>query len=162
MVDGELPAPKPGVIPGHEIVGRVVETGPGVAGFASGDRVGVPWLGHVCGTCRFCREGHYGQCTNGGGWALGHTIDGVQAEYARVPFGDLSLYPIPLGVSYEAALRASPGVEMPVAVAVVRETAAGERRVAATPEIAKKIKARGADVVIERGAGQTAYFPDAG
>jgi NAD(P) transhydrogenase subunit alpha len=50
---------------------------------------------------------------------------------------------------------------MPVAVAVVRETAAGERRVAATPEIAKKIKARGADVVIERGAGESAYFPDA-
>jgi NAD(P) transhydrogenase subunit alpha len=50
---------------------------------------------------------------------------------------------------------------MPVAVAVVRETAAGERRVAATPEVAKKIKARGADVVIERGAGESAYFPDA-
>jgi NAD(P) transhydrogenase subunit alpha len=50
---------------------------------------------------------------------------------------------------------------MPVAVAVVREAAAGERRVAATPEIAKKIKARGADVVIERGAGESAYFPDA-
>ncbi|HEX5124684.1 MAG TPA: NAD(P)(+) transhydrogenase (Re/Si-specific) subunit alpha, partial [Rhodanobacteraceae bacterium] len=50
---------------------------------------------------------------------------------------------------------------MPAAVAVVRETAAGERRVAVTPEVAKKLKARGADVVLERGAGESAYFPDA-
>jgi len=57
-----------------------------------------------CGTCRFCREGHYGQCVGGGGWALGHTIDGVQAEYARVPFADMSLHRLPQGVSDEAAV----------------------------------------------------------
>ena len=63
-----------------------------------GDRVLVSCIAG-CGTCRFCREGHYGQCLGGGGWALGHTIDGVQAEYARVPFADLSLHPLPQGVT---------------------------------------------------------------
>ena len=63
-------------------------------GAAPGDHVLVSCISG-CGTCRFCREGHYGQCLGGGGWALGHTIDGVQAEYARVPFADMSLYRCP-------------------------------------------------------------------
>ncbi len=56
-----------------------------------------------CGACRFCREGRYGQCLGGGGWILGHLIDGTQAEYVRVPFADTSTYPAPAGVSDEAA-----------------------------------------------------------
>ena len=58
----------------------------------------------ACGRCRYCREGAYGQCLGGGGWILGHPIDGVQAEYARIPFADLSTYPLPPAVSDEAAV----------------------------------------------------------
>jgi alcohol dehydrogenase len=52
----------------------------------------------ACGRCRYCREGAYGQCLGGGGWILGHTVDGVQAEYARIPFADTSTYPLPEAV----------------------------------------------------------------
>ncbi|HEU0198591.1 MAG TPA: zinc-dependent alcohol dehydrogenase family protein [Nevskiaceae bacterium] len=62
VVDGELPAVRPPVIPGHEIVGRVEALGPGVAGDLLGRRVGVPWLGHVCGTCRYCLAGAENLC----------------------------------------------------------------------------------------------------
>ena len=48
-----------------------------------------------CGRCRFCREGHYGLCTGGGGWIFGHLIDGLQAEFARVPFADTSVHKVP-------------------------------------------------------------------
>jgi alcohol dehydrogenase len=58
----------------------------------------------ACGSCRYCREGAYGQCLGGGGWILGHRIDGVQAEYARIPFADTSTYLLPPSVSDEAAL----------------------------------------------------------
>ena len=56
-----------------------------------GDRVLVSCI-TACGRCRFCREGRYGLCTGGGGWILGHLIDGTQAEYVRVPFADTSTY----------------------------------------------------------------------
>ena len=79
VVDGELPAPKPCVIPGHEIVGRVVATGAGVERFVVGDRVGVPWLGQACGTCRFCRSGRENLC--GAARFTGYQIDGGYAEY---------------------------------------------------------------------------------
>jgi alcohol dehydrogenase len=58
----------------------------------------------VCGTCRFCREGHSGQCLGGGGWILGYKIDGTQAEYVRVPFTDNSTYPLPDGAADEDIL----------------------------------------------------------
>lgn len=57
-----------------------------------------------CGTCESCREGAYGQCTGGGGWVLGHRIDGVQAELVRVPFADTSLHLLPEKVTDEDAL----------------------------------------------------------
>ena len=57
-----------------------------------------------CGRCRFCKEGHYGLCIGGGGWILGHTIDGVQAEFARIPFADTSLYKVPAELSDEQVL----------------------------------------------------------
>src|SRR5689334_7415593 len=68
--------------------------------------------------------------------------------------------PYPRGSARIAGIRVIPGGDMPVAVAVVRESAAGERRVAVTPETAKKLKARGAAVVLERGAGASAFFAD--
>src|SRR5271157_1566947 len=57
VVDGELPDPKLPIVPGHEIVGRIAAIGSGVAGFAAGDRVGVPWLGFTCGVCAYCSAG---------------------------------------------------------------------------------------------------------
>ncbi len=58
----------------------------------------------ACGTCRYCRDGSYGQCLGGGGWILGHKIDGTQAEYVRVPFADNSTHAVPDGVSDEQIL----------------------------------------------------------
>jgi alcohol dehydrogenase len=68
-----------------------------------GDRVLVSCVS-ACGHCRFCRQARYGQCLGGGGWILGNTIDGTQAEVVRVPFADTSTYPAPAGVSDEALL----------------------------------------------------------
>ena len=67
---------------------------------AVGDRVLVSCI-TSCGSCRYCREGSYGQCLGGGGWILGHLIDGTQAEYVRVPFADNSTYKVPDGVTDE-------------------------------------------------------------
>lgn len=64
VVDGELPDPTLPIVPGHEAIGRVVELGSGVTQFQIGDRVGVPWLGHTCGTCDFCRRGEENLCPN--------------------------------------------------------------------------------------------------
>ena len=81
VVDGELPHPKLPIVPGHEIVGRVAALGSGVTGFTIGQRVGVPWLGHTCGVCAFCRSGRENLCdaplftgyTRDGGYAS-HTV----------------------------------------------------------------------------------------
>src|SRR5688572_24705112 len=62
VIDGELPNPKLPLIPGHEIIGRIVELGAGVDGFALGERVGIPWLGWTCGECQFCRTGRENLC----------------------------------------------------------------------------------------------------
>ena len=80
LVDGDLPDPKVPVIPGHEIVGRVVAQGEGVASPALGARVGVPWLGRTCGQCSYCRSGHENLCA--GARFTGYQIDGGYAEYA--------------------------------------------------------------------------------
>jgi propanol-preferring alcohol dehydrogenase len=76
-VDGDLAHPKRPLIPGHEIVGTVAALGAGVTGFAPGDRVGVPWLGHTCGHCRFCADGRENLCDAPG--FTGYTIDGGYA-----------------------------------------------------------------------------------
>ncbi len=99
---GDVPV-APGRILGHEAVGTVDEVGEGVRRLRPGDRVLVSCIS-ACGTCRFCREGRYGQCLGGGGWVLGHTIDGTQADYVRVPFADTSTYQVPDGVSDEEIL----------------------------------------------------------
>ncbi|MFC7530075.1 zinc-dependent alcohol dehydrogenase family protein [Actinoplanes sp. GCM10030250] len=103
ILAGDVPEVTPGRILGHEAVGTVVGLGSAVTGLAVGDRVLASCIS-ACGTCRFCREGAYGQCRAGGGWILGHTIDGVQSEYARIPFADLSTYRLPQQVSNEAAV----------------------------------------------------------
>jgi propanol-preferring alcohol dehydrogenase len=80
VIDGDLADPKPHVIPGHEIIGRVIATGAGVDGFKIGDRVGVPWLGATCGRCEFCRSGRENLCNRPR--FTGYTLDGGYAQYA--------------------------------------------------------------------------------
>jgi alcohol dehydrogenase len=103
ILGGDVPAVQPGRVLGHEAVGTVVEVGSGVGSLGIGDRVLASCIS-ACGVCRYCREGAYGQCRGGGGWILGHLVDGVQAEYARIPFADLSTYKLPSQVSNEAAV----------------------------------------------------------
>jgi alcohol dehydrogenase len=103
ILQGDVAAVTDGRILGHEAVGTVVEVGAGVRRLRPGDRVLVSCIS-ACGTCRFCREGHYGQCLSGGGWILGHKINGTQADYVRVPFADNSAYPVPGGVPDEEIL----------------------------------------------------------
>ena len=79
VVDGELPEPKLPLVPGHEIVGSVVEVGPGVDESLLGTRVGVPWLGYTCGTCRYCRSERENLCDDA--LFTGYQIDGGYAEY---------------------------------------------------------------------------------
>jgi propanol-preferring alcohol dehydrogenase len=78
VVDGELPHPKLPLVPGHEIVGEVLALGEGARGFHIGERVGVPWLGHTCGLCRYCRSQRENLCDDPG--FTGYTIDGGYAE----------------------------------------------------------------------------------
>src|SRR5689334_2013711 len=103
ILAGDVPAVRPGRILGHEAVGTVVEVGAAVSGLTPGDRVLASCI-TACGVCGYCRRGSYGQCRGGGGWILGHLVDGVQAQYARLPFADLSTYKLPAGVPDETAV----------------------------------------------------------
>ena len=88
VAEGDLPVHRPGVVPGHEVVGEVVEA---TGGFAAGDRVGIAWLRHTCGTCRYCRRGAENLCP----YSLytGWDADGGYADYAVVPAGYAYLLP---------------------------------------------------------------------
>ncbi|MDX6541186.1 MAG: alcohol dehydrogenase [Gaiellales bacterium] len=103
ILKGDVPETTPGTVLGHEAVGTVEEIGAAVTTVAAGDRVLLSCVSS-CGRCRFCKEGRYGQCLGGGGWIFGHLIDGLQAEYARVPFADNSVYKIPDDLSDEQVL----------------------------------------------------------
>ena len=103
ILKGDVPAVSPGTILGHEAVGTIVEKGSAVTTLEVGDRVLVSCI-TSCGRCRFCKEHRYGACIGGGGWIFGHLIDGLQAEYARVPFADTSVYKIPAELDDEEVL----------------------------------------------------------
>lgn len=103
ILKGDVPEVRPGTVLGHEAVGEVVEVGDSVRTVRPGDRVLVSCI-TACGRCRFCREGTYGQCLGGGGWILGHLIDGTQAEYVRVPHADLSTHLLPGAVDSKDAV----------------------------------------------------------
>ena len=103
ILKGDVPETKPGTILGHEAVGTVVETGAAVTTVKKGDQVLLSCVS-ACGRCAYCKQGRYGACTGGGGWIFGHTINGVQAEYARVPFADTSVYKVPGELSAEQVL----------------------------------------------------------
>ena len=95
VVDGDLPNPRLPIIPGHEIVGVVDSIGEGVRDFVLGERVGVPWLGHTCGHCDYCRSGRENLCdaplftgyTRGGGFATHVVVDEAYA-FSLVRFAD--------------------------------------------------------------------------
>ena len=80
VIDGDLAHPKVPVIPGHEVVGVVADVGAEVRGFSVGDRVGIPWMGHTCGHCRYCTSARENLCDSPG--FTGYTIDGGYAERA--------------------------------------------------------------------------------
>src|SRR5213075_2106864 len=103
ILKGDVPEVKPGTILGHEAVGTVIETGGAVTTLRAGDRVLISCI-TSCGRCRFCKESRYGLCTGGGGWIFGHLIDGLQAEYARVPFADTSVFKVPDALGDEQVL----------------------------------------------------------
>ncbi|HEV7628389.1 MAG TPA: alcohol dehydrogenase catalytic domain-containing protein [Streptomyces sp.] len=103
ILDGSVPEVRPGTVLGHEAVGEVVEAGSEVRTVLPGDRVLVSCIS-ACGRCGYCREGSYGQCRGGGGWLLGHLVDGTQAEYVRVPFADHSVHLLPGGLDSEDAV----------------------------------------------------------
>ncbi|GAA0909691.1 zinc-dependent alcohol dehydrogenase family protein [Streptomyces thermoalcalitolerans] len=103
ILKGDVPEVRPGTVLGHEAVGEVVEIGADVRTLQPGDRVLVSCI-TACGRCRYCREAMYSQCLGGGGWILGHLIDGTQAEFVRVPFADLSVHPLPAAVASQDAV----------------------------------------------------------
>ncbi len=95
VVDGDLPDPKLPLVPGHQIVGEVLEVEPGTEGIEPGSRIGVPWMGWTCGECRFCRSGRENLCE--AARFTGYQIDGGYAEYA---VADARFcFPIPIGYS---------------------------------------------------------------
>jgi alcohol dehydrogenase len=106
ILKGDVPTVTPGRVLGHEAVGTIEAVGTGLQRRQVGDKVLVSCI-TACATCRYCRIGMYGQCLGGGGWILGHTIDGTQAEYVRVPFADTSTHLAPAGVSDEQLLMAA-------------------------------------------------------
>ncbi|MEX2299387.1 MAG: alcohol dehydrogenase catalytic domain-containing protein [Bryobacterales bacterium] len=106
IIRGEYPV-APGLTIGHEAVGVIHELGPGLTGYEIGQRVLVGAI-TPCGQCEPCLSGHLSQCGGAlGGWRFGNTIDGVQAEYVKVPFAQANLAVIPKGLTDEAVLLLS-------------------------------------------------------
>ena len=180
ILRGDVPEVTPGRILGHEAIGVVEAVGRGVRTVTPGDRVLISCI-TGCGLCRFCREGRYGQCLGGGGWVLGHTIDGVQAEYVRVPFADTALHRLPASVpaaaavmladilptSYEVGVLAgavAPGDTVvivgagPIGLAAVMTSRLySPSRIVVVDPVAGRLDAAkrlGADVLIDNSAGQ--------
>lgn len=106
ILKGDVRAVAAGRILGHEGVGVVEAVGAAVSGFKAGDRVLISCI-TSCGTCEACRKGMYSHCVKGGGWILGHVIDGTQAEHVRIPFADTSLYHVPKGADEDGLVMLS-------------------------------------------------------
>jgi alcohol dehydrogenase len=105
IMKGDVPTVTEGRTLGHEGVGVIEEVGEGVSNFKKGDRVLISCI-TACGKCVNCKNQMYSHCVNGG-WILGNTIDGTQAEYVRIPHADTSLYHIPEGSDEEALVMLS-------------------------------------------------------
>ena len=100
ILKGDVPSVTPGRILGHEGVGVVTEVGAAVTAVRPGDRVLISCI-TSCAKCDYCRRGMFSHCRDGG-WMLGNTIDGTQAEYVRIPHADTSLYHVPADADEEA------------------------------------------------------------
>lgn len=105
ILHGEVPTVEPGRILGHEGVGVVESVGSDVHGVVPGDRVVISLIS-ACGRCDRCKVGMYSHCRSGG-WQLGHTIDGCQAAFVRVPFADHGLHKLPENVDDASAVMLS-------------------------------------------------------
>ncbi len=105
ILKGDVPTCTPGRILGHEGVGIVDSIGAGCTRFKPGDHVLISCISS-CGKCDYCRRGMYSHCESGG-WILGNTIDGTQAEFVRIPHADTSLYRLPEGADEEALVMLS-------------------------------------------------------
>jgi len=105
ILKGDLPSVTEGRILGHEGIGVIEQAGPGVSEFHMGDKVIISCI-TACLKCDFCRRGMYSHCRHGG-WILGNTLDGTQAEYVRIPHADGSLYSFPPGGDEEALVMLS-------------------------------------------------------
>jgi propanol-preferring alcohol dehydrogenase len=119
VLDGDLPDPKPNVIPGHEIVGRIDAIGPGVEGLQVGERVGVPWLAHTCGVCPYCKAGRENLCdqplftgyTRDGGFATAAIADARFAFPLGEKGSDVALAPLLCAglIGWRSLVIAGPG-----------------------------------------------------
>ncbi len=105
IMKGDLPTVAAGRILGHEGIGTIDAVGAGVTRFHPGDRVLISCI-TACGKCEYCRRAMPSHCTDGG-WILGNTIDGTQAEFVRIPHADTSLYPLPPGADEDAMVMLS-------------------------------------------------------
>lgn len=105
ILKGDVPEVTKGTVLGHEGVGVVEAVGSAIRNFKPGDHVLISCV-TSCGSCANCRRQMYSHCADGG-WILGHTIDGTQAEYVRIPHADNSLYPVPDGADEEALVMLS-------------------------------------------------------
>lgn len=105
ILKGDVPTCKPGTTLGHEGIGVIEEVGSAVDFFKKGDKVLISCI-TACARCEYCRRGMYSQCRFGG-WILGNTIDGTQAEYVRIPYADTSLYPVAEGVDEDTLVMLS-------------------------------------------------------
>jgi alcohol dehydrogenase len=105
ILKGDVPSVTEGRILGHEGIGIIDDVGAAVSAFRQGDKVLISCI-TTCGQCDFCRKQMYSHCRKGG-WILGNTIDGTQAEYVRIPYADTSLYLLPRNMEEEAAVMLS-------------------------------------------------------
>ncbi len=105
IMKGDVPSVKPGRTLGHEGIGIIEDVGAAVIKFKKGDRVLISCI-TSCGVCDYCKKGMYSHCVNGG-WILGNTIDGTQAEYVRIPYAETSLHAIPEKADEEAMVMLS-------------------------------------------------------
>lgn len=105
ILKGDVPTVLPGTVLGHEGVGVIEAVGSAVSSFTAGDHVLISCI-TSCGRCEYCKRGMYSHCVDGG-WKLGHTLNGTQAEYVRIPFADTSLHRIPDGMDEEALVMLS-------------------------------------------------------
>src|SRR5580692_8708402 len=105
ILKGDIPTCQPGRILGHEGVGIIEKVGAAVTTFKPGDRVLISCIS-ACGKCVYCRKLMYSHCITGG-WILGNSIDGCQAEFVRIPYAETSLYRVPDGSDEEALVMLS-------------------------------------------------------